>query len=173
MKAFLIIVSLAASAFGQLATIISPANGSTIIAGSQLIVDVHQDVRASPISRIWMNVLTPSQEAATDDVQIAIVLGLESCPNTPCTDIVPGGNGVGTILLKSLFDPQRDPSLPQEGLHQNFSMIVPENVSTGASILSLTHLQMVGVSNLSPGYVAGETYPSSWELFRRPTKTRP
>ena len=57
---------------------------------------------------------------------------------------------MGTILLKSLFDPQRDPSLLQEGLHQNFTMVVPDNVLTGPSILSLTHLQMVGVSILSP-----------------------
>ncbi|KAM5541853.1 hypothetical protein V8D89_004582 [Ganoderma adspersum] len=128
MKTFLVIISLAASAFAQLASIVSPTNGSTITAGSQLTVDVHQD------------------GAATDDVQIAIVLGLASCLNTPCTEVVPGQDGVGTILLKSLFDPQRDPSLPQEGLHQNFTMVVPENVLTGPSILSLTHLQMVGAN---------------------------
>ncbi len=45
MKTFIVVASLAASAFAQLASIISPANGSTITAGSQLIVDVHQDVR--------------------------------------------------------------------------------------------------------------------------------
>ncbi|KAI1789494.1 hypothetical protein LXA43DRAFT_1096373 [Ganoderma leucocontextum] len=98
-KTFIVIASLAASAFAQLASIVSPTNGSTITAGSQLI------------------------GAATDDVQIAaIVLGLEPCLSTPCTDIVPGQ------------------------LNGNFSMVVPENVLTGPSILSLTHLQMVGAN---------------------------
>ncbi|TBU42263.1 hypothetical protein BD309DRAFT_866692 [Dichomitus squalens] len=126
MRSFFILVSLALSALAQQATIISPANGSTIAAGDEIVVNVHQD------------------EAATDDVQIAIVLGIDPCLGGTCP--APGADGVGTILLKSLFDPQFDPNTPQEGLHQLFNVTVPQ--IEGLSVLSLTHLQMVGVSGM-------------------------
>ena len=45
MKRFFVLASLALSAFAQRATIISPANGTTVTAGFQLVIDVHQEVR--------------------------------------------------------------------------------------------------------------------------------
>ena len=45
MKSFFILTAFALSALAQQATIISPTNGSTITAGSQLVVEVHQDVQ--------------------------------------------------------------------------------------------------------------------------------
>ena len=60
MKTFLVIASLAASAFAQLASIVSPTNGSTVTAGSQLIVDVHQAVRTVLCILILSSGLTSS-----------------------------------------------------------------------------------------------------------------
>ena len=60
MKTFLVVASLSASAFAQLASIISQTNGSTITAGSQLIVDVHQAVRTTLCVLIPNRVLTSS-----------------------------------------------------------------------------------------------------------------
>ncbi|RPD55614.1 hypothetical protein L226DRAFT_150075 [Lentinus tigrinus ALCF2SS1-7] len=124
MKTLFVLASLALSALAQQALIISPTNGSTITAGSTLVVDVHQD------------------ESATDDVQVAVVLGLAPCLTGPCG--TPGEPGVGTILFKGEFNPQRDPSAPEKGLHQTFTVQVPQFSDQGDNILSLTHLQMVG-----------------------------
>ncbi|KAI0692799.1 hypothetical protein C8T65DRAFT_586310 [Cerioporus squamosus] len=126
MKTFFVLTALALSALAQQALIISPTNGSDITAGSTLVVDVHQD------------------NSATDQVQVAVVLGLSPCLTGPCG--TPGDPGVGTILFKGEFTPQRDPSAPQKGLHQTFTVQVPQFAPQGDNILSLTHLQMVGVS---------------------------
>ena len=53
---------------------------------------------------------------------------------------------MGTILFKGEFNPQSDPSAPEKGLHQTFPVQVPPFSEQGDNILSLTHLQMVGVS---------------------------
>ena len=45
MKSFFVLAAFTLSALAQQATIISPTNGSTITAGSQLVVEVHQDVQ--------------------------------------------------------------------------------------------------------------------------------
>ena len=47
MKIIFVLASLALSALAQSATIVSPTNGTTITSGSQLVIDVHQEVRLS------------------------------------------------------------------------------------------------------------------------------
>ncbi|RDX45407.1 hypothetical protein OH76DRAFT_1006633 [Lentinus brumalis] len=123
MKTFIVLASLALSALAQQAVIVSPVNGSDITAGSTLVVDVHQ------------------ANSATSQVQVAVVLGLSPCLTGPCG--TPGDPGVGTILFKGEFHPQSDPSAPANH-HQTFTVQVPQSAPTGASILSLTHLQMIG-----------------------------
>ena len=100
------------------------------------------------MSSVFPSPLNFQQGSISDDVQIAVVLGVAPCLNTPCP--TPGEDGVGTVLLRSLFDPEDDPSTPELGLHQTFTVTPPASQPTGLSVLSLTHLQMVGVSRSPP-----------------------
>ncbi|KAI0360252.1 hypothetical protein OH77DRAFT_1418123 [Trametes cingulata] len=124
MKSILVLAALALSALAQQAQIVSPAAGSTIAAGSEVTIEVHQD------------------ESATDDVQVAIILGISGCSSN-CDDFDPSESGMGTILFGGVFDPQRDPSQPQKGLFQDFTFQVPDFLS-GSAVLTLAHLQAVG-----------------------------
>ena len=63
------------------------------------------------MSSVFPSPLNFQQGSISDDVQIAVVLGVAPCLNTPCP--MPGEDGVGTILLRSLFDPEDDPSTPE------------------------------------------------------------
>ncbi|KAI0363432.1 hypothetical protein BV20DRAFT_144836 [Pilatotrama ljubarskyi] len=125
MKSILVLAALALSALAQQAQIVSPAPGSTITAGSEVTIEVHQD------------------EAATDDVQVAVILGIRGCPSGDCTGFDPADFGMGTLIYHGVFDPQRDPTQPQKGLFQDFTFQVPDFLS-GSTLLSLAHLQAVG-----------------------------
>ncbi|KAI0674701.1 hypothetical protein C8Q78DRAFT_613235 [Trametes maxima] len=126
MKSLLLAASLALTALAQQATIVSPAPGSTITPGSEITIEVHQD------------------GAATDDVQVAIILGFRSCPGGTCDGFDPAEDGVGTIVYSGAFNPQHDPNQPQKGLFQDFKFQVPTDSTQGASTFSLAHLQAVG-----------------------------
>ncbi|KAI0777816.1 hypothetical protein BD413DRAFT_610111 [Trametes elegans] len=129
MKSVLALASLALSVLAQQATIVSPAANSTIAAGSEIVIEVHQD------------------GAATDDVQVAILLGFRTCASASaggsCAGFDPAADGVGQIVFGGAFSPAYDPAAPRKGLHQDFTFVVPSGVS-GPSALSLAHLQAVG-----------------------------
>ncbi|KAH9887357.1 hypothetical protein C8Q73DRAFT_261910 [Cubamyces lactineus] len=125
MKSILVLAALALSALAQQATIVAPAAGSNITGGSVTTIEVHQD------------------ESATDDVQVAVILGFRSCTTGSCAGIDPSEDGVGDIIYAGTFDPQRDPSQPQKGLFQDFEWSVPAGFP-GPALLSLVHLQAVG-----------------------------
>ncbi|KAL7283901.1 hypothetical protein PYCCODRAFT_320808 [Trametes coccinea BRFM310] len=125
MKTALILASLALSALAQQATIVSPAAGSTLTGGSIITIEVHQDA------------------SATDDVQVAAILGFRTCGSGDCSGIDPSEDGVGDIIFAGAFNPQRDPTQPQKGLFQDFSWSVPSDLP-GNGLLSLVHLQAVG-----------------------------
>ena len=147
MKSFFVLEALAASAFAQRATIVSPANGTSVTSGDTLVIDVRQKVSPSLPTRARF-VLTETypfsaQIAATDEVQVAIALGVDACPSGSCDGYDPATNGVGTILFSGTWEPAFDPEF---GFHQNFSVTVPEFASAGQALLSLTHLEFIGVS---------------------------
>ncbi|KAI0360251.1 hypothetical protein OH77DRAFT_1393630 [Trametes cingulata] len=125
MKSIIVLAALALSALAQQAQIVSPAAGSTIAAGSEVTIEVHQD------------------GAATDDVQVAIILGIRNCPSGDCNGFDPSEDGMGTLLYSGLFNPQHSPTEPQKGLFQDFTVQVPDSMS-GSTLLSLAHLQAVG-----------------------------
>ncbi|CDO72834.1 hypothetical protein BN946_scf185002.g19 [Trametes cinnabarina] len=125
MKTALVISSLALSALAQQANIVTPAAGSALTGGSVVTIAVHQDA------------------AATDDVQVAAILGFRSCGSGGCSGIDPSQDGVGDIIFAGAFNPQRDPTQPQKGLFQDFSWSVPDDLP-GPGLLSLVHLQAVG-----------------------------
>ncbi|KAI8971317.1 hypothetical protein BD414DRAFT_224573 [Trametes punicea] len=125
MKSILILASLALSALAQQATIVTPAANSTVTGGSVVTIEVHQD------------------ESATDDVQVAAILGFHTCPAGDCSGLDPSEDGVGDIIYAGAFNPARDPTQPQKGLFEDFSWSVPSDLP-GPGLLSLVHLQAVG-----------------------------
>ncbi|KAH9930471.1 uncharacterized protein BXZ73DRAFT_101844 [Epithele typhae] len=126
MKTLFVLASLALSALAQSATIISPADGSTVTSGETIVVDVQQE------------------NSSSDLVEVAVVLGLQFCPSNDCAAVTPGQPGVGTVLFSGPFAPVHDPA-PPFSFHQNFTVEMPEFLTPGSQmILTLTHLQLVG-----------------------------
>ena len=77
---------------------------------------------------------------------MAIALGLAPCPTAGCGTYDPSEDGLGgTILYKGDFAPAYDPSEPEAGLHQNFTVAISEYQPTGPSVISLAHFELTGV----------------------------
>ncbi|KAI0634672.1 hypothetical protein C8Q77DRAFT_646208 [Trametes polyzona] len=129
----LVLATLALSALAQQATIVSPAAGSTIIAGSAITIEVHQDA------------------SATDDVQISALIGFQPCQFTgsaDCSGFDPSTSGVGTIVFAGDFMPARDPKHPQKGPFQDFNFTIPSSTPIGKSVFTLGHLHAVGAQKI-------------------------
>ena len=90
------------------------------------------------------------KDSSSDEVQVAIVLGLAFCPNASCEGLDPSATGVGTILYNGPFNPVDLPSTPGQGLHQNFTVDISLFANAGPMLLTLTHLELTGVSNGFP-----------------------
>lgn len=97
--------------------------------------------------------LTPfpgRQEAATDDMQVAALIGFRACPDGDCSTFDPATDGVGpNIVFAGAFTPAHDPNQPQKGLFQDFTFQIPAGSAIGDSVFSLGHLQAVGVSAIT------------------------
>ncbi|EIW55429.1 uncharacterized protein TRAVEDRAFT_49919 [Trametes versicolor FP-101664 SS1] len=130
MKSFFVLTSLALSVLAQQATIVSPTAGSVLFAGSTVTVEVQQ------------------AEAATNDMQVAALIGFRSCPGGDCSTFDPATDGVGpNVVFAGAFTPAHDPNQPQKGLFQDFTFQIPEG-AFGNSVFSLGHLQAVGANNV-------------------------
>ncbi|KAG9313272.1 hypothetical protein JVU11DRAFT_5576 [Chiua virens] len=111
----------AAAAFAQNADIGLPTYNQTVSPGDALTVQVQRP-----------NSLTGSEE-------VAVVIGLQSCPNRPCT---PPSDFMGSILYNGPFDPQyHEEYLPP---YQNFTVQVPSSFTTGAALVGVTHVTLIG-----------------------------
>ncbi|KAL3474047.1 hypothetical protein BJX99DRAFT_232319 [Aspergillus californicus] len=141
MKTFAILASLAATALAQNAGVTLPG-GSKLTAGSKVVVQVQRP-----------NSLTGSTE-------IGIAIGIQSCPNSPCTST---DSSLGTLLYHGSFNPQyHEGSNPP---YENFTVTVPD-FDTGKAVVGVAHAAIVGVSPLSSPYII----PSD-TLRRRPGLT--
>jgi hypothetical protein len=108
-------------AFAQSADIGLPIYNQAVSAGSDLIVQVQRP-----------NSLTGSEE-------VAVVIGLQSCPNRPCT---PPSSFMGTILYNGPFNPQyHEYYLPP---YQNFTVQVPASISAGTALIGVAHVTLIG-----------------------------
>ena len=77
--------------------------------------------------------------------QVAIVLGLISCPENACETISPSEPvDVDNVLFSGPWTPMLG-GPPQLGFHQNFTVEVPE-LDSGVALLTLTQLVLIGVS---------------------------
>ncbi|KAH0826866.1 hypothetical protein J3R83DRAFT_4404 [Lanmaoa asiatica] len=111
----------ATAVFAQGAVIGLPMAQQTVSAGDNLVVQVQRP-----------NTLTGSEE-------VAVAIGLQSCPNRPCT---PPSSFMGSILYNGPFDPvYHEPYLPP---YQNFTVQVPSSVATGTALIGVAHVTLIG-----------------------------
>lgn len=123
MKAFFVVAALVASAFAQQATIFQPTADTSILPNAP------------------MNVTVLQQGSNSEIHQVAIVIGLQPCISTAgCS----GNDGVGSVLYNGPFNPQYSSDAPGLGLHQNFTLQVPQYSYSGPALLGLVHLELIG-----------------------------
>lgn len=85
------------------------------------------------------------QQSATDARQVNIAMALTSCGGGLCPDD-PSQWPMGQVVYNGPFNPQADPSRPQLGLVEDFLLEVPEGLPAGDAVLSVYHLENIGVS---------------------------
>ncbi|KAG7086995.1 hypothetical protein E1B28_012973 [Marasmius oreades] len=122
----LIAVAVATAVAAQRANIGFPTNGTDVIAGKDLLIEVDRP-----------NFLSSA-------VEVAIVLGLTSCASYPCG--APSERGVGRILYSGPFNPQYKLDYPRLPPHQNFTVSIPGDLAKGMAQISLTQFDLVGAS---------------------------
>ncbi|KAL6232793.1 hypothetical protein BDW75DRAFT_242630 [Aspergillus navahoensis] len=124
MKTFALL-TLAATALAQSAGLQLPG-GTKLTAGSDVIVQVTRP-----------NSLTGSTE-------LAVAIGLQSCPNTEC---IPAVEMLGTAqLFHGDFNPQyHEYYLPP---YENFTVTIPESTAKGKAVVAVAHAALVGASNM-------------------------
>nr|GAT51827.1 predicted protein [Mycena chlorophos] len=105
----------------------APADGSTVTAGSNVVVEVDRP------------------DSLTGSTEVAIVIGLATCQSAG--DCPAPLDFLGTILYNGPYSPefQNNGSAPNKPPYQNFTVTIPEGAS-GPSQLNVLHLALVGAS---------------------------
>jgi len=83
------------------------------------------------------------QNSLTGSEEVAVVIGLQSCPGTPC--IAPA-DFMGQILYNGPFNPQYHETYNPP--YENFTIQIPSNIATGTALLGVAHVTLIGVSTL-------------------------
>ncbi|KIJ59728.1 hypothetical protein HYDPIDRAFT_100131 [Hydnomerulius pinastri MD-312] len=117
--------ALASSTLAQSITIALPTEGSTVTAGSNIIVQIDK-----PMS------LTGSEE-------VAVVIGIEPCNNGVCN---PPSDGLGDILYNGPYNPQVIQGAWNP--YENFTVTVPSWYS-GLAQIDVAHVYLLG-AGLAP-----------------------
>jgi len=136
------LVFLAASALAQSAAIGYPPQGLSVAPGSSLTVQVERPVSfkvvlcllSKPSTALLQNSLTGSEE-------VAVVIGLQSCPGTPC---ISPADYMGQILYNGPFNPQYHETYNPP--YENFTVQIPSNSAVGTALIGVAHVTLVGVS---------------------------
>ncbi|RDB18472.1 hypothetical protein Hypma_000293 [Hypsizygus marmoreus] len=118
---------LGVTASAQRVAIGYPADGAHVKAGSSLTVEVDRP-----------EFLSSAQE-------VAIVIGLQSCPTFQC---LPPSLTMGNVLLyNGAYKPEwHSDAPPSKPPHQNFSVVIPQDTQKGKAQLGVTHVSLVGAS---------------------------
>ncbi|EGN95797.1 hypothetical protein SERLA73DRAFT_142740 [Serpula lacrymans var. lacrymans S7.3] len=99
----------------------SPAEGASVAAGSDLIVQLEKP------------------NSLSSSVEVAVVIGIESCSNQPCpapTDMM------GQLLYNGPYNPvAHEPQLPH---YQNISVTIPASLAKGTAQLNILHVNLIG-----------------------------
>ncbi|KAF7304336.1 hypothetical protein HMN09_00835400 [Mycena chlorophos] len=126
-SSFAILASSLALVAAQSIDIGAPADGSTVTAGSNVVVEVDRP------------------DSLTGSTEVAIVIGLATCQSAGnCPAPL---DFLGTILYNGPYSPefQNNGSGPNKPPYQNFTVTIPAGAS-GPSQLNVLHLALVGAS---------------------------
>ncbi|KAF8157978.1 hypothetical protein B0H34DRAFT_656625 [Crassisporium funariophilum] len=121
-------IFLATAAMAQRIAIGYPADGTAVIAGSNILLEVDRP-----------NSLSASAE-------VAIVVGIQSCNNGPCNP----PDLLGSILYNGPFHPQFQPGVFTKPPHQNYTVTIPQTIAQGPALLSVYHVALIGASQSIP-----------------------
>ncbi|XP_006462987.1 hypothetical protein AGABI2DRAFT_207679 [Agaricus bisporus var. bisporus H97] len=83
----------------------------------------------------------PNFQSSSEEV--AIVLGITSCPNTLCPA---PADTMGHILHNGPFDPKEHPLTPLIQPYQNFTVELPGDLPKGKAQLNVYHVALIGES---------------------------
>ncbi|KAK9351082.1 hypothetical protein V1505DRAFT_180440 [Lipomyces doorenjongii] len=113
-----------AAAYSQAVDIGLPNKGAHLVAGSGQIVQIQR----------------PDTLTASDE--IAVVIGIQQCPNGTCTS--PDAS-MGTVVYQGAFYPEFHGTQPPYVPYENFSVQIPVGLS-GPAIIGVAHMSLVGAS---------------------------
>ncbi|KAG6809476.1 hypothetical protein H0H92_016083 [Tricholoma furcatifolium] len=102
-----------------------PLNGTSVAAGSKLLVEIDRP------------------DTISSSVEVAVVIGLQSCPTGPC---YPVASSVGTPLYNGPYNPQFQSGSPGKPPHQNFTITIPADTPVGKAQLGIAHFMLLGAS---------------------------
>ncbi|KAG5635276.1 hypothetical protein H0H81_011839 [Sphagnurus paluster] len=122
---FAFLASLAAVS-AQSVNIASPIAGTSVRPGHSLNVEIDRP------------------NSLEGSIEVAIVIGFESCPTYPC---YPAAGGMGTVLYNGPYNPQYQASAPHLPPHQNFTVTIPSTAAKGTAHLNVAHVALTGVSD--------------------------
>ncbi|KAJ7062040.1 hypothetical protein C8F01DRAFT_122908 [Mycena amicta] len=131
LASFATCAALVGAAVAQGVLIGAPAPGSTVSAGSSIVVEIDRP-----------DTLTPS-------IEVAIVIGFQSCINSNIgfpDGVCPSpDDSMGTILYNGPYDPQfQDDGTVNHFPHQNFTVTIPPSAPNGTAQLNVAHVALVG-----------------------------
>ncbi|KAG6809480.1 hypothetical protein H0H92_016087 [Tricholoma furcatifolium] len=124
LTSLIVALSAVSTVYAQGALIGYPPSGTTVSAGSNITVEIDRP-----------NSLSSSTE-------VAVVIGLISCPTSPCRPVT---DGVGTVLYNGPYHPALPPAGSGKPPHQNFTVTVPSDFPTGTAQLGVVHVTLIGV----------------------------
>ncbi|KAF5379412.1 hypothetical protein D9615_006538 [Tricholomella constricta] len=118
------LTTLLAAVSAQRVSIGYPQDGASVKSGDSITVEVDRP-----------NTLSGSTE-------VAIVIGLQSCPTIPCHSVE---DGMGFILYNGGYNPQYHQNAPGfKPPHQNFTVSIPSTAQKGKAQLGVTHVSLIG-----------------------------
>jgi hypothetical protein len=84
------------------------------------------------------------KDTLTGSEEVAVVIGLQSCPETPC---ISPADLMGQILYNGPFNPQYHETYNPP--YENFTVQVPSNIASGTALIGVAHVTLIGVSALT------------------------
>ena len=145
----LLSLSLSIAAVAQGINIGYPANGASLPVGSSFTVEVDKPVRSPPSyhSPSSLNSSSTIQNSLSGSVEVALVIGLNSCFNTTCPSPTSESDVIfGNILYNGPLNATYQTNPPDhKPPHQNFTLTVPANVGAGTAVLTVYHVSLIGV----------------------------
>ncbi|KAJ7244432.1 hypothetical protein B0H12DRAFT_1054872 [Mycena haematopus] len=115
----------ATAALAQSVDIGAPADGSTVLHGSNITVEIDRP------------------DTLTGSTEVAIVIGFWHC-GSAASVCPPPSDVLGTILYNGPYDPEFRTGGGSKPPYQNFTVTIPSTALPGKAQLGVAHLSLVG-----------------------------